>query len=78
MGFKRVETLGEHVDHDVGVAVCCRRCRRYVELEAGPLIPARGSNRRPETLRFRCTGCGAAGPGAIAVGKEARWLGTRR
>lgn len=73
MGFRRVETVCEHFRHGIPLAILCRACGRYIELNPADLPRHCPSRSRPENLPFRCSRCGARGE-TLAHGKEARRL----
>ena len=73
MGFRRVETVAEHLLHGVPLAILCLACRRYVELDPVDVAKHCASHTKPEDLPFRCSRCGARRE-QLAHGKEARRL----
>jgi hypothetical protein len=73
VGYKRIDLLSDHSRHGIAVAVFCRKCGHFAELDAADLLRRGRRNLPPTALPFRCARCNARGD-QIAVGKEARRL----
>lgn len=71
MGTKRFDCLGDFCRHDFPVAVRCRVCGHYVEMDPGPLMMRWGYGRHPRDLPWTCSQCGAKG-NMIATAIDAR------
>ncbi|WP_434619142.1 hypothetical protein [Azospirillum sp. B2RO_4] len=72
MGSKRFDDVRDFHRHGERIAVFCLRCRRYAEVDAGPLILRPATiNRHPSALPWRCSRCRATGKD-ILVGYDAR------
>lgn len=72
VGTKRFDCVGDFQRHGVPIAVLCRSCGKYAEVDPATLIlRPKTFNRHPSALPWRCSRCGARGS-KIAVGYEAR------
>lgn len=70
MSTKRLDCLGRLSFHGALIAVYCRDCRHFAEIEPSSLILRFGWNREPEALPWRCSRCGA-GRDRVLVGRAA-------
>ncbi|MFL7901602.1 hypothetical protein ACJ41P_10745 [Azospirillum argentinense] len=71
MGTKRLDCLGQLSRHNVMVAVFCKGCQHFAELDPAPLMMRFGWGAAPEDIPWRCSECGA-GRSRILVGRHAR------
>jgi hypothetical protein len=72
VGTKRFDCVADFQRHGVPIAVLCRSCWKYAEVDPATLIlRPKTFNRHPAALPWRCSRCGATGS-KIAVGYDAR------
>ncbi|CAO3459560.1 hypothetical protein [Azospirillum argentinense] len=71
MGTKRLDCLGRLSRHNVMIALFCRDCRHFADVDPTPLILRFGWGREPESVPWVCSQCGAR-ESRILVGRPAR------